>query len=198
MPKISNPKPTTAIQPVLLTIKQAANALQVSDRTVFNLLAAGDLKSVRIGRARRIRTQDLEAFAAAGLEREDDTRGTYLRQRDEINRFWAEWLTADQIEEWQHANNDNIRLLIDAYRGEINRLLSNRPSTAEWLAVLEAARPVAKTMQDRLKAETSELPLSDPQSLADRAYSFAVDAGYQFASSLGTAQKLTHLVEHDE
>ena len=47
------------IEVLLLTTKQAAEALQVSERIVVNLIASGQLASVKIGGARRIFTDDL-------------------------------------------------------------------------------------------------------------------------------------------
>jgi excisionase family DNA binding protein len=47
---------------LLLTQDGAAKALAVSPRTVFNLIAKGELRAVRIGRAVRIDTRDLLAF----------------------------------------------------------------------------------------------------------------------------------------
>jgi excisionase family DNA binding protein len=46
----------------LLTVKQAANLLKVSDRTVRRLVYSGKLKQVRIGTALRIAPEDLTAF----------------------------------------------------------------------------------------------------------------------------------------
>ncbi|HEY2466706.1 MAG TPA: helix-turn-helix domain-containing protein [Terracidiphilus sp.] len=45
-----------------------AEALQISERTVFNLLASGQLPSVKIGGSRRIFTDDLKALARSGAE----------------------------------------------------------------------------------------------------------------------------------
>lgn len=56
------------IEVLLVTTKQAAQALQVSERTIFNLLASGRLPSVKVGGSRRIFTDDLKAFARAGVE----------------------------------------------------------------------------------------------------------------------------------
>lgn len=49
---------------VLLTIEQAAQRLALGRTTVYSLIQRGELKSVRIGRAVRVRTTDLDAFAA--------------------------------------------------------------------------------------------------------------------------------------
>lgn len=48
--------------PRLLTYKQVAEALQVSDRTVFALAKTGALKAVRFGHSVRFDRRDLEAF----------------------------------------------------------------------------------------------------------------------------------------
>jgi excisionase family DNA binding protein len=55
------------IEVLLVTTKQASDALQVCERTIFNLLASGQLRSVKVGGSRRIFTDDLRAFARAGV-----------------------------------------------------------------------------------------------------------------------------------
>ncbi len=50
---------------ILLTYQEAADRLGVSERTLRRLAARGDLATVSIGRARRIRPADLEAFVEA-------------------------------------------------------------------------------------------------------------------------------------
>ncbi|MET8505466.1 helix-turn-helix domain-containing protein [Streptomyces sp. NPDC004787] len=49
---------------ILLTVDAAAEALSFGRSTVYELMAAGVLPYVKVGRARRIRRSDLEAFAA--------------------------------------------------------------------------------------------------------------------------------------
>jgi len=51
---------TTTFQ--LVTVTEAADALGLSRSKVYELLAAGELPSVRIGRTRRIAVADLERF----------------------------------------------------------------------------------------------------------------------------------------
>lgn len=46
----------------LLTIDQVCDRLQVSEATVRRLVRDGDLKVVRIGRAIRVRPEDLDDF----------------------------------------------------------------------------------------------------------------------------------------
>jgi excisionase family DNA binding protein len=48
----------------LLTTEQAAVRLQVSVRTMKNLLSDGQVAFVKVGRATRIEERDLEAFIA--------------------------------------------------------------------------------------------------------------------------------------
>jgi excisionase family DNA binding protein len=47
---------------ILLTPRQAAERLIVSEKTIFDWLHTGKLKGVKAGRQWRIREQDLEAF----------------------------------------------------------------------------------------------------------------------------------------
>ena len=52
----------------LLTVVEAAQQLCLSRSKVYELLADGELPSVRIGRTRRIMTSDLADFVARHLE----------------------------------------------------------------------------------------------------------------------------------
>lgn len=49
--------------PLMHTVEEAAERLRVGRTTVFQLIKAGQLKSVTIGRARRIPATALEEFA---------------------------------------------------------------------------------------------------------------------------------------
>ena len=51
-----------AVNPLLLTVKEAAWILQISRSTVYELMYAGVLLSVKIGTCRRIRRSDLENY----------------------------------------------------------------------------------------------------------------------------------------
>lgn len=49
---------------LLVTVREAAQRLAVSERTLFTLTAAGELPAVRIGRAVRYSVAALEKFIA--------------------------------------------------------------------------------------------------------------------------------------
>jgi excisionase family DNA binding protein len=49
---------------LLLTVPEVSQALHLSKSVVYALLAAGEIESVRIGRARRVPVGALEAFVA--------------------------------------------------------------------------------------------------------------------------------------
>lgn len=49
----------------LLTIRDTMRILRVSRSTLFNLMNAGALPSVKIGRSRRFKSSDLTAFIEA-------------------------------------------------------------------------------------------------------------------------------------
>ena len=53
----------------LMTVAEVASQLQVSTRTIRRLIAAAELKVVRIGRAIRIRRADLNAYVTAAAQR---------------------------------------------------------------------------------------------------------------------------------
>jgi excisionase family DNA binding protein len=48
----------------LLTVAEVASHLRVSTMTVYRLLKAGELPSVRIGKSFRVREDDLDAYLA--------------------------------------------------------------------------------------------------------------------------------------
>ena len=54
---------------VLLTAEEVAEILSVGRSTVFEVIAAGELRSVKIGRARRVTVAGVREFVA-GLEAE--------------------------------------------------------------------------------------------------------------------------------
>ena len=53
-------------RPLVVTVKEAADLLAISERTAWRLVSTGELKSVRIGRARRIRVESIETLIAQG------------------------------------------------------------------------------------------------------------------------------------
>jgi excisionase family DNA binding protein len=58
---------TTAPLKLLVTVVEAAEALGIGRTAMYDLLLAGELPSVKIGRARRIPVQALETFVARRL-----------------------------------------------------------------------------------------------------------------------------------
>ena len=52
----------TQVEPLLLTPKEAAKALSVCERTLYELTKTGELPAVRIGRAVRYDVGDLRAW----------------------------------------------------------------------------------------------------------------------------------------
>jgi len=69
-----SPSPAVPATTTLLTVEQAAEALAVGRSTLYQLLQAGRLRSVKIGRCRRIPRQSLDEFVR-GLASEPDTGG---------------------------------------------------------------------------------------------------------------------------
>jgi len=55
----------------LLTIKEVAQILQVSERTIWNLTDSGELPRVRIGRSVRFRMEDVRQFCKLRLSPEE-------------------------------------------------------------------------------------------------------------------------------
>lgn len=61
MIRAATPEP----DPLLVTPREAARLLAVSERTLWSLAAAGEIPRVRIGRAVRYRVADLRAYVDA-------------------------------------------------------------------------------------------------------------------------------------
>lgn len=59
---------TVQLQPLCVTIPQAAEALGISDRTIFSLISEGQLQSINIGSARRIPMGELTRLAKEGAD----------------------------------------------------------------------------------------------------------------------------------
>jgi excisionase family DNA binding protein len=55
-------------EPLVITIKQAATMLQVTEKSVRNFIEAGHLKSVKIAGARRIPLDELKRLASEGTQ----------------------------------------------------------------------------------------------------------------------------------
>ena len=60
----------TSLQPMLLTARQAAAALSISERTLWGLTVRGELPVVRIGRAVRYDPRDLQAWIDRSKQRQ--------------------------------------------------------------------------------------------------------------------------------
>jgi excisionase family DNA binding protein len=57
---------THAASAALLTTPEAADVLRCCAKTITNLIARGQLKAVRLGKAVRVERAELERFIAAG------------------------------------------------------------------------------------------------------------------------------------
>lgn len=50
----------------LLRVQEVADAMRVSNMTVYRLIQAGELVATRVGRSYRIRERDVEAYLTRG------------------------------------------------------------------------------------------------------------------------------------
>lgn len=50
----------------LLRVQEVADAMRVSNMTVYRLIQSGELSAMRVGRSYRIRERDVEAYLARG------------------------------------------------------------------------------------------------------------------------------------
>ena len=111
-------------------------------------------------------------------------------QLNDISSFLKEWNLAKAS--WVNKLDASMHVLIDAYSEDLERLLRGEPTSREWAEMIECAQLLRVTTLDcflRLKTGMTNLPLSEPQNLADRTYGFLMDAAYLFASSLGVLRK---------
>jgi excisionase family DNA binding protein len=51
--------------PLLLTVREAAKALSISERTLWSLTSRGELPAIRIGRAKRYSVDELHRWVEA-------------------------------------------------------------------------------------------------------------------------------------
>jgi len=65
-PQRMQPQPQPVIEVLLVTVKQASEALQVSERTVMTMIDTGKLDSVKIGDSRRIDIESVRKVAREG------------------------------------------------------------------------------------------------------------------------------------
>ena len=62
-------RPYATLRPLpVLTIDETASILGVERSTIYRLLRAGDLESVRVGQRQRIRPEDLDAYLERNRE----------------------------------------------------------------------------------------------------------------------------------
>lgn len=57
-----DPTPPRGTPRVLLTVEQAAQAIGIGRTTMFALVKSGELKSVKVGRLRRIPLDEIHAY----------------------------------------------------------------------------------------------------------------------------------------
>ena len=61
------------IEPMLLTTRQTARMLAISERSLYSLTKAGDLPAVRIGRSVRYDPADIRAWIESAKKSETDS-----------------------------------------------------------------------------------------------------------------------------
>lgn len=59
-------KQKVIVEPLLVTTKQAAEALAVSEGTIFNLISDGRLNAIKIAGTRRVPLDEIRRLAAVG------------------------------------------------------------------------------------------------------------------------------------
>ena len=65
-------------QKPVYTVQELATLLQVSDQTIYNQIAAGNIKSTRVGRLHRIHHEEVERVIREGIQPSDTTQTPQL------------------------------------------------------------------------------------------------------------------------
>ena len=65
LPSTSNRAGQSHERPRFLTVAEVAGQLRVSTMTVYRLLQAGQLASVRVGKSYRVREEDVDRYLAS-------------------------------------------------------------------------------------------------------------------------------------
>lgn len=60
--------PPEESEPLLLTAEQASQVLQIGRSHLYELLGRGEIKSIKIGRSRRIPVIEIERYIESGME----------------------------------------------------------------------------------------------------------------------------------
>ena len=75
---------TNVIEPLAVTVDDAAAMLGVSDRTIFSLISEGQLASIQIGSARRVPVDALRKIARTGASLPTVTERTAKRTSKQL------------------------------------------------------------------------------------------------------------------
>jgi excisionase family DNA binding protein len=65
---------STALEPMAYTIREAAQAVRLSERTIRRAISSGKLQAVRIGRAVRVPRESLRTLLSPALAQLDEKR----------------------------------------------------------------------------------------------------------------------------
>lgn len=88
-PHADNPVTDAPISPTVLTIPQAAKALQVSVKTIYNALNAGKIFSVYVLGARRIPADEIVRIASLGTITNESEISAHYHRCNAENSQWA-------------------------------------------------------------------------------------------------------------
>ena len=76
----------------LLTVKQVAEILQVTEQTIYNLMSRGELEKVKVGRASRIKEKDLMEY----IEENTDIEATNRPKNQNKPEKGVEYITTKE------------------------------------------------------------------------------------------------------
>ena len=136
--------PTGATTESLLTTKQVAAILNVTERTVVSLVSNGTLPSIRLGAARRITVEALNDFVRSG--------GTAnVRNRTISRREIAEHITDCNVNPDGFGTAKEFLHLLWQVAAQHVRVIDSKPTTQEQLTRTVVFHAVAVYVRQQLK-----------------------------------------------
>jgi len=119
----------------LLTVKQVAEILQVTEQTVYNLMSRGKLEKVKVGRASRIEETELQEY----INRNKTTQPEYEREEGQeyINTNKASKLLGVSVRTVQRYVKQGK---LQGYKDEQGNWQVSKQSIKEYQELIQTAK----------------------------------------------------------